>query len=61
MKKVTIEVEIPEGIDLEHCWNAVDDALWLPENVTNQEYLFVTRVIGQVLSANKHDNQHPNS
>lgn len=51
MEKVTIEVEIPENLDLQHCLRSVSDALYLPDNVTQAEYDFVTKIIGQVFIA----------
>jgi len=56
MKKVTIEVEIPDNLDLQHCLDAVDDALYLPENVTNAEYLFVTYLLSKIYT-NVHNNE----
>lgn len=46
--KVTIEIEIPETIDLAHAYKAVSDALYLPENVTQAEYDLVTGILEKI-------------
>ena len=48
MKKVTIEIELPDSIDLEHAYQSVTDALYLPENVTQQEYDLVANFLDKL-------------
>lgn len=43
--KVTIEIEIPEGIDLDHAYQSVTDAMYFSGNVTQTEYDLVERFI----------------
>lgn len=38
MKKVTIEIELPDSIDLEHADQSVMDALYFSGNVTQAEH-----------------------
>lgn len=47
-KKVTIEVIIPENLDLGHAYEAIADACYFSNNVTNKEYLFICYLIDQV-------------
>jgi hypothetical protein len=48
--KVTIEVNVPEGVDLDHTYQAVTDALYLPQNVTQLEYTMVSSILNQLAS-----------
>jgi hypothetical protein len=50
MAKATIEVIIPDGIDLNHTIKSVLDALYLPENVTQQEYDLVESILDSLIS-----------
>lgn len=45
MNKVTIEIEIPEGIDLEHMHQSVTDAINFSGNVTFDEFDLVEKII----------------
>jgi len=55
MEKITIEVNIPDGVDLEHTMKSVLDALYLPENVTQEEYNLVESMLDS-LKSNKNGN-----
>lgn len=46
--KLTIEVEVPEGVDLDHAYQSVTDALYLPHNVTQAEFNLVASVLNQL-------------
>jgi hypothetical protein len=48
--KITIEVNVPEGVDLDHTYQAVTDALYLPQNVTQEEYTLVSSILNQLAS-----------
>ena len=48
--KITIEVNIPEGVDLDHAYQSVTDALYLPQSVTQEEYNLVSNVLNQLAS-----------
>jgi hypothetical protein len=55
MAKVIIEVTIPDGIDLNHTIQSVLDALYLPENVTQQEYDLVESMLDSLISIQNKD------
>lgn len=48
--KITIEVNVPEGVDLDHAYQSVTDAMYLPQNVTQQEYNLVASILNQLAS-----------
>jgi hypothetical protein len=57
--KVTIEVNVPEGVDLDHTYQAVTDALangdlfsgkYVPHNVTKDEQVLVASILNQLAS-----------
>ena len=48
--KITIEVNVPEGVDLDHAYQSVTDAMYLPQNVTQQEYTLVASMLNQLAS-----------
>jgi hypothetical protein len=48
--KITIEVNVPDGVDLDHTYQAVTDALYLPQSVTQQEYTMVSSILNQLAS-----------
>ncbi len=48
--RITIEVDVPDSVDLDHAWQSVTDALYFPEEVTEQEYLLVSRMLDQLAS-----------
>jgi len=45
-------VRVPDGIDLSHAIQAVTDALYLPENVTQDEYNLVEHMLEQLRDCN---------
>jgi hypothetical protein len=45
-----IEVNVPDGVDLDHAYQAVTDALYLPQNVTQAEYTLVSNILDQLAS-----------
>ena len=53
--KVSIEVNVPEGLDLDHAYQAVTDALYFPHNVTQQEYNLVASILNQLASKKSKD------
>jgi hypothetical protein len=53
--KITIEVNVPEGVDLDHTYQAVTDALYLPQNVTQAEYTLVSSILNQLASKKSKD------
>jgi hypothetical protein len=53
--KITIEVNVPEGVDLDHTYQAVTDALYLPRTVTQQEYTLVSSILDQLASKKSKD------
>jgi hypothetical protein len=48
--KITIEVNVPDGVDLDHAYQSVTDALYLPQNVTQAEYNLVASILNQLAS-----------
>ena len=46
--KIKIEVNVPDSVDLEHAFDSVSDALYLPENVTQQEYDLVLSMLSKL-------------
>ncbi len=50
MKNLIIQIELPEGIDLNHLHQSVMDAIFLPENVTNEESRFIDNILCQVIA-----------
>jgi hypothetical protein len=48
--KLSIEVNVPDGVDLDHAYQAVTDALYLPQNVTQEEYNLVASMLNQLAS-----------
>jgi hypothetical protein len=62
--KITIEVNVPEGVDLDHTYQAVTDALAnsdlfssknVPHNLTTQEYYLVASILDQLASKKSKD------
>jgi hypothetical protein len=53
--KVTIEVNVPEDVDLDHTYQAVTDALYLPRSVTQAEYTLVSSILNQLASKKSKD------
>jgi hypothetical protein len=53
--KITIEVNVPEEVDLDHTYQAVTDALYLPRTVTQQEYTLVSSILNQLASKKSKD------
>jgi hypothetical protein len=50
-----IEVNVPEGVDLDHTYQAVTDALYLPQSVTQAEYTLVSSILNQLASKKSKD------
>ncbi len=48
--KVTIEIEVHDGIDLEHAYQSVTDAMYFSNNVTQKEHNLVESFISQLQS-----------
>jgi hypothetical protein len=48
--KITIEVNVPEGIDLDHTYQAVTDALYMSHNVTQAECTMVAIILNRLAS-----------
>ena len=48
MQVVTITVNVPEGTDMDHMFEAVWDAMCLSDNVTQEETDFVLSLINKV-------------
>lgn len=48
--KIAIEVNVPDGVDLDHAYQSVTDALYLPHNVTQDEYNLVASILNQLAS-----------
>lgn len=46
--KYTIEVEVPEGLDVNHIYSTVSDALYLSEHVTQEEYDVVLELLDRL-------------
>jgi len=46
--KVTITIEVPNDIDLEHALESVSDALYYADNVTAKEQDLVIKLIQQI-------------
>jgi hypothetical protein len=53
--KITIEVNVPEDVDLDHTYQAVTDALYLPRSVTQAEYTLVSSILNQLASKKSKD------
>ena len=45
-----IEVNVPEGMDLDHTYQAVMDAMYNADNVSKQEVLLVSSMLNQLAS-----------
>lgn len=46
--KVTITIEVPNGLDLEHTLESVSDALYYADNVTAKEQDLVIKLIEKI-------------
>jgi hypothetical protein len=55
MKKVTIEIEIPDELDILHAMTSVVDACWWSDNVTQQEHDLVNRILYRISEQLKHE------
>jgi hypothetical protein len=53
--KITIEVDVPEDMDLDHTYQAVTDATYDLPHMTQQEYALVSSILNQL--ASKKDKQ----
>ena len=45
-----IEVKVPDGMDLDHTYQAVMDAMYNADNVSKQEVLLVSNLLNQLAS-----------
>ena len=45
-----IEVKVPDGMDLDHTYQAVMDAMYNADNVSKQEVLLVSSLLNQLAS-----------
>lgn len=43
-----LRINVPEGVDLEHAYQSITDALYLPENVTQAEYDLIERILSDL-------------
>jgi hypothetical protein len=48
MKNLILRIELPDGVDPSHLYQSVMDAIFLPENVTNAESVFIDQLLSQV-------------
>lgn len=47
--KVSIEIEIPEGVDLSHTYESVTDAMYFADNVTQAEFNLIENIISKLI------------
>lgn len=57
MKKVTIEIEIPDELDIIHTMTSVVDACCSSDNVTQQEHDLVNRILYRISEQLQQQNQ----
>ena len=50
-----IEVKVPDGMDLDHTYQAVMDAMYNADNVSKQEVLLVSSMLNQLASKKSKD------
>ena len=43
-----LRINVPEGVDLEHAYQSITDALYLPESVTQAEYDLIERILSDL-------------
>lgn len=48
MEQKVLRIDVPEGINFEHAYHAITDALYLPENVTQAEYDLIEGILSQL-------------
>jgi hypothetical protein len=48
--KITIEVDVPDGMDLDHTYQAVTDATYDLPHVTQEEYALISSMLNQLAS-----------
>jgi hypothetical protein len=53
--KITIEVDVPEDMDLDHTYQAVTDATYDLPHMTQQEYALVSSILNQIASKKSKD------
>ena len=46
--KVTIEIEVPDNMDMEHTLECVSDALYFADNVTSKEQDLIIKLIQKI-------------
>ena len=54
--KVTITIEVPDGMDLEHTLQCVTDAMYYADCVTSKEENFVIELIQQIKKQHENSN-----
>jgi hypothetical protein len=52
--KIKIEIDVPEGLDLEHTLECVTDAMFMSDCVTTKEEYFVIKVIQAIQKQAEH-------
>lgn len=57
MKQLTITVEVPDDVDLEHLQQAVTDATYWADNVTQKEHNLITEITIQLIKQNENTRQ----
>ena len=53
--KVTIEIDVPNDMDLEHTLECVTDALFFSDCVTSKEENFVIELIQKIKKQNRNE------
>lgn len=48
LNKITVTVDVPEDMDLDHLYTVVADALYLPDNVTQAHYDLILMFINKI-------------
>ena len=54
--KVTIEIDVPNDMDLEHTLQSVTDAMYYSDCVTSKEENFVIELIQQIKKQHENSN-----
>jgi hypothetical protein len=54
--KITIEIEVPDGMDLEHTLECVTDAMYYADCVTTKEEKLVIELIQAIQKQAEHGN-----
>lgn len=56
--KVTITIEVPNGLDLDHTLESVSDALYYADNITSKEQDLVIKLIQQIKKQVENENSN---